>query len=326
MQQDPATAEWEALGTTVVVRVAGTPALPYARAAVELELDAIDRTCSRFRDDSELARVNARSGRTHSISPLLAEAIALSLRAAALTDGDLDPTIGRALELAGYDRDFALIAHARGDGEQSARAGDVDTRLSLVSARVRSGWRVVELDVDARTLRVPAGVRLDVGATAKAWVADRAARAAAAAGGCGALVSVGGDIGSAGDAPAGGWRVHVTDDHRSTPSAPGQTIAISSGGLATSSTAVRRWSARGQRFHHIIDPATGAPARSCWRTVSVAAADCAQANIAATASIVRGAPAVEWLERLALPARLVDTHGRVTLVADWPRDAMRAAA
>src|SRR4029077_20794969 len=159
-------------------------------------------------------------------------------------------------------------------------------------ARVRSGWRVVELDAGACTLRVPAGVSLDVGATAKAWVADRGAWAGATAGACGALVSVGGDIGTAGEAPAGGWRVHVTDDHRSAPSAPGQTVGIGSGGLATSSTAVRRWSARGQSMHHIIDPATGAPARSCWRTVSVAAADCAQANIAPTAAIGRGAPAV----------------------------------
>jgi thiamine biosynthesis lipoprotein ApbE len=326
VQQAPATADWDALGTTVVVRVIDARALPRARAAVERELDAVDRTCSRFRDDSELARVNARSGRTHLVSPLLAEAIALALRAAKLTDGDVDPTVGRALELAGYDRDWALIADAQRRGEQRARAEGAQSGLSVVSARVRSGWRVVEFDADARTLRVPAGVRLDVGATAKAWVADRGARAAAVAGGCGALVSVGGDIGTAGEAPRGAWRIHVTDDHRSAPSAPGQTIAIGSGGLATSSTAVRRWSAHGHTMHHIIDPATGMPARSCWRTVSVAAVDCAQANIAATAAIVRGAPAIAWLEQLALPARLVDAHGRATLVASWPRPAMKAAA
>lgn len=315
------TALWDALGTSVLVRVSDARSLARARVEVERELDAIDRACSRFRDDSELARVNARSGRTHRVSPLLAEALALALRAAALTDGDVDPTVGRALELAGYDRDWALIAGGREDGNRDMlpQAGP-GARTPAVSARVRSGWRVVELDPLARTVRVPAGVRLDVGATAKAWVSDRAARAAAAAGGCGALVSVGGDVATAGEAPAGGWRIHVTDDHRSTAAAPGQTVAIRSGGLATSSVAVRRWSAHGASMHHIIDPSTGAPARSCWRTVSVAARDCAEANIAATAAIVRGAGALAWLEAIGLPARLVDHRGRASYAGAWPRE------
>jgi thiamine biosynthesis lipoprotein len=132
------------------------------------------------------------------------------------------------------------------------------------------------------------------------------------------LVSVGGDIATAGDAPRDGWRVRVTDDHRSAPSAPGQTISISSGGLATSSTAVRRWSQGGRQMHHIIDPSTDAPARSCWRTVSVAAADCAQANIATTAGIVRSRGAVAWLNGLGLPARLADHNGRVVRCGEWP--------
>jgi thiamine biosynthesis lipoprotein len=318
------TATWDALGTTIVMRVTDPHALMPARIAVERELAAVDYACSRFRDDSELTRVNARSGRTHRVSPLLAEALALALRGAALTHGDVDPTIGRALELAGYDRDWALLERTDSQGDREAGANS-RSRLSAhaparVSARVRRGWRVVDFDADARTLRVPAGVRLDVGATAKAWVADRAARAAAAAGDCPALVGVGGDIATAGGAPDGGWRIHVTDDHRSAPSAPGQTIAIRSGGVATSSTTVRRWSARGREMHHIIDPATGMPTDSCWRTVSVAAYDCAQANIAATAAIVRGARAVGWLERLALPSRLVDVDGRATPVAGWPAD------
>jgi FAD:protein FMN transferase len=326
-----ARASWEALGTRVIVQVGERASLAPARAAVEREIEAIDRACSRFRDDSELSRVNASAGRTHRISALLAEALALALRAAALTDGDVDPTIGRALELAGYDRDWSLIAGG-GDGAPvgtpaqaplgTARAANrpASVRLHTVRARARSGWRAVELDAQARTLRVPAGVRLDVGATAKAWVADRAARAAADAYGCGVLVGVGGDIGTAGDCPADGWRIRVTDDHRSDPSAPGQTIAIRSGGIATSSTTVRRWHAHGQEQHHIIDPATGEAADSCWRTVTVAAADCAQANIAATAAIVRGPPALAWLEQLGLPARLVDDQGVVRTVAGWPAD------
>jgi thiamine biosynthesis lipoprotein len=164
------------------------------------------------------------------------------------------------------------------------------------------------------------GVHLDLGATAKAWAADRAAAAAARANGCGVLVSLGGDIATSGPAPECGWRIRVTDDHRSDPSAPGQTVHIHSGGLATSSTAVRRWSHNGLSMHHIIDPATGTSVRTRWRTVSVAAARCTDANIATTAALVRGDSAPAWLEGLGLPARLLDWNERITTVGDWPAE------
>jgi thiamine biosynthesis lipoprotein ApbE len=304
----PAGARWEALGTSVVLRVSEPRALAAARAALELELAAIDRACSRFRSDSELSRVNARAGRATPAGELLIEAISLALRAAELTGGAVDPTVGRALELAGYDRDWRLL-------EPPAAGPD---RPPAVTARALCDWRAVTLDRARATVRVPAGIKLDLGATAKAWAADRGAAACAAAGGCGALVSLGGDIATAGAAPAGGWQVRVTDDHRSDQSAPGQTVAIRSGGLASSSTTVRRWRHGEGTMHHIIDPATGAPVSSRWRTVSVAAADCADANIAATASLVRAAEAPAWLAELGLPARLVARDGAVTLVGSWP--------
>ena len=307
-----ARARWEALGTSVVLQLTDPDELVRARSRVQRELYAIDRACSRFREDSELAHLNAHAGRTMAASPMLFAAVELAVRAAQLTGGDVDPTVGRALLLAGYDRDWRLLAPP---GEQP--------QGPAVVARVRAGWRSVELDPTRSFSRIAAGVRLDLGATAKAWAADRAARAAAEAGGCGALVSLGGDIATSGCAPDGGWRIHVTDDHRSDPSAPGQTISISSGGLATSSTAVRRWSHRGFNMHHIIDPATGAPSRTRWRTVSVAAADCAEANIATTAALVRDEAALRWLGGLGLPARLVDRRGRVATVGGWPTERER---
>jgi FAD:protein FMN transferase len=304
-----ACARWEALGSSVVLQLSDPDALVPARSRVQNELSAIDRACSRFRPDSELSYLNAHAGRTVAASPLLFAAVELAVRAAQLTGGDVDPTVGRALVLAGYDRDWRLLA----------RPGERPERPAVV-ARVRAGWRSVELDRTRSSIRIPAGVRLDLGATAKAWAADRAACAAAEAGGCGALVSLGGDIATSGSAPDGGWRIRVTDDHRSDPSAPGQTISISSGGLATSSTAVRRWSHGGFNMHHIIDPATGAPSRTRWRTVSVAAADCAEANIATTAALVRDEAALRWLGGLGLPARLVDRRGRVATVGGWPSE------
>ncbi len=321
-------AGWEALGTRVVLRLTDPRALDCARIAVEHELDAIDRACSRFREDSEIARVNSSAGRAVRISPLLAEALALALRAAALTDGDVDPTVGSALVLGGYDRDWRLLDQPddrpqSGEHRSEVQASGFDTSagprhetrpsdslapralgrapVQTISVRAVCGWRNVMLDRAALTVRVPAGLTIDLGATAKAWVADRAAQAAALVGDCGALVAVGGDIATSGPAPICGWAVHVTDDHRSAPTAPGQTVTIRSGGLATSSTAVRRWRHGGQTMHHIIDPGTGAPVRGSWRTVSVAAASCADANIATTSALVRAGAAPAWLCGWACP-------------------------
>jgi thiamine biosynthesis lipoprotein ApbE len=236
----------------------------------------------------------------------------------------VDPTVGRALELAGYDRDWRLLTpcedRASTGPPRSGAAIDGTRRADTITVRRVSGWRAIALDRKRACVQVPRGERLDLGATAKGWAADRAADAAARASGCGALVSIGGDIATSGTGPAGGWHIRVTDDHRSRPSAPGQTVAILSGGLATSSTTVRRWRHNGHAMHHIIDPRTGISARSCWRTVSVAAASCAEANIAATAALVKGQAGAAWLERHSLPARLVDQEGNVTAVGDWPTE------
>jgi thiamine biosynthesis lipoprotein len=287
-----ASATWGALGTTAAVVVTDPRALAAARAAVEAELRAIDAACSRFRADSELSRLNRAAGRPVRLSPLLAEAVATALRAARLTRGAVDPTVGGAVIAAGYDRDFATLP----------------PRAPAAAVRV-PGWRVVRLGAGG-TIRMPAGVTLDLGATAKALAADRAARAAAAAAGCGVLVSLGGDLATAG--PASRWRVRVTDDHGADEG--GEVVEIAGGGLATSSTTVRRWAGG----HHIVDPATGAPARATWRTVSVAAATCIDANVASTAAIVLGGAAPGWLAERRLPARLCARDGDVTRVAGWP--------
>jgi thiamine biosynthesis lipoprotein len=187
-----------------------------------------------------------------------------------------------------------------------------------VRARIMPGWRAIEIDRKAAAIRIPRGVRLDLGATAKAWAADRAADAVYEATGVGSLVSLGGDIATAGAAPGDGWRIYVTEDHRDGLNSDGQLVAISSGGLATSSTTTRRWEKDGKINHHIIDPETGVPVASVWRTASVAAATCVDANIASTAALVRGSGCVEWLAGYGLPARLVAQDGRVVAVGDWP--------
>jgi FAD:protein FMN transferase len=297
---------FKVFGTTAVLLVTEPDALAKARALADAELAAVDLACSRFRADSELSRLNHADGAAMTVSALFAELIAAALRAADLTDGDVDPTCGLALVRLGYDRDFAEVRTAATPAAQTT---------SPVP-----GWREVEFDQAARRVRLRGDAQLDLGATAKAWTADRCAGLIAGQLGCGVLVSLGGDIAVAGPVPDGGWRVRVTDDHAAGPDAPGQTVTVADGGLATSSTTVRAWTAGGRAVHHIIDPATGEPARSCWRTVSVAAGSCADANAASTASIIRAEAAPAWLGAAGLPARLVRAGGTVVTTAGWPAD------
>ena len=165
---------------------------------------------------------------------------------------------------------------------------------------------------------------LDLGATAKAHAADRAAASAARETGAGVLVSIGGDVAVAGPAPNGGWSVGIAHDHRATGEAVATCIALHGGGVASSGTRVRRWRTAAGSMHHIVDPRTGRPATSPWATVSVAAATCLDANTASTAAVVFGESAPEWLAGRRLPARLAAEDGRVVFVGGWPRD--RAAA
>ena len=301
---------FEVFGTTAVLLVTVPRAAAQARRIADTELAAVDLACSRFRPDSELAALNeAAGGRPQRISVLFADLLAAALRAARLTGGDVDPTCGRALAGLGYDRDFAQIR----------AAGDAPPRLTGPVGPV-PGWERVHLDRAGRRAWLERGVQIDLGATAKAWAADRCAEVISGAADCGVLVSLGGDIAVAGQPPAEGWRVRVTDDHAAPPTAPGQTVTISTGGLATSSTTVRAWTVGGRPVHHIIDPSTGEPVRSCWRTVSVAAGTCTDANTASTAAIIRGPAAIDWLHDIGLPARLVRHDGTVETTAGWPRD------
>ena len=299
-----------ALGTGVRVGVSDDAALEIADRVVAGWLRDIDIACSRFRDDSEIWRVNRGGGAPVVVSPLCLLAVRTALQVAASTDGLVDPTVGASMERIGYDRDFAAIV----EGDETPRGS------------AATGWRSVEVDERSGTVRVPDGVHLDLGASAKALAADRAAQDAAAATGVGVLVSLGGDIAVAGPAPEGGWVIRVTDDHDAPLDAPGQTVSISAGGLATSSTAVRRWRRGHMQMHHIVDPRTGLPAVTRLRTVSVAAASCVDANAASTAAIILGDGAAAWLSARELPARIVDTAGHVDHLGGWPQDGETAGS
>ncbi len=303
---------WKALGTSVLVLTTHDDRLEPATTAVRQVLGDVDAAYSRFRADSELTYLNANPGRTIHVSPLLATAIDAALRAARITDGAVDPTIGRAIRVAGYDDDFSRL-----DGPHPAlpqRGSDIWLRTERVP-----GWQAIRLDRGSRTVWLPQGVELDLGSTGKALAADLAATAAmAAAGEGGVLVSLGGDIGTAGESPSGGWRILVAEDSRVKPSGDGDVICVPAGGVATSSTTVRRWSRGGVILHHIIDPQTSLPTSGPFRTVTVVAGTCLDANIASTAAVVRGEAAIDWLTSCRLPARLVENDGTIHYIGPWP--------
>ncbi|MGH2935173.1 MAG: FAD:protein FMN transferase [Gaiellaceae bacterium] len=307
----PATATFAALGTTAEITTLDPVALADAIDVLERELAAIDLACSRFRDDSEVSLLARSGGRRLPASALLREALRAGVRAAEATGGAVDPTVGASLRALGWDADFRVVVSRR-----------APARIQLVPA---AGWQRIEIDDERGLVRVPPGVEIDLGATAKALAADRAAAAACRATGSAVLVNLGGDIAVAGPAPAGGWPILVTDDHRRPADAAGQRVAISSGGLATSSTTVRRWRTTAGLAHHLVDPRTGAPAPEVWRTVSVAAASCVDANAASTAAIVLGEDAPGWLREVGLPARLIRTDGRVAVTGSWPVEEALAA-
>jgi thiamine biosynthesis lipoprotein ApbE len=294
-----------ALGGSLRVVVTQASHLGGAKAAVDDVVRAVDLAASRFREDSELSRLNATAGREVIVSPLLAKMIGVALRGARLTAGAVDPTVGSAVKLAGYNTDFGEVPV---DG----------IAIDLVVSRV-PGWQAVAFDERSRTVRVPAGVELDLGATAKALASDLAATAALSKiGRGGVLVSLGGDIAVAGESPAEGWLIQASEDSSAPIDEREETISIHSGGIATSSTTVRTWTRGGVTLHHIIDPATGLPSDGPWRTATVIAASCADANIASTAAIVMGIRAVGWLGANGLPARLIDREGAVQRVSGWP--------
>jgi thiamine biosynthesis lipoprotein len=301
---------WPALGTTATVRAPREHEFAAYSEAARV-VTAIDRLASRFRSDSELTYVNQRSGRWTPISPELADLVVLALWAADVTDGAVDFTLGEELRQLGYDRDFSeLRAVEHADGFE----------LRPLLARDERGqpWRRVRRRARPPAICIPSDMSLDLGAVGKGRAADLAVQAAHARTGGPVLVSLGGDIAVAGQPPQGGWTIGIAADHRMSPHECEEAISIRSGGLATSSLLSRRWWQGDHAVHHVLNPRDGLPVTPCWVMATVAAETCAEANVAATASLVLGQAAPKWLDRQRLPARLVAADGSITRIGAWP--------
>jgi FAD:protein FMN transferase len=329
---------WDALGSYVSLVVADADRLAAARAGCERILLAIDLACSRFRADSDLVRANAAAGSWVRVDPLLIEAVTLAVQVATQTDGLVDPTLGNHLRALGYDRDL----------DEIRRSPHVGGAQGVLPPVLTNAWRRIGIDPDGGLL-VPEGVSLDLGATAKAFAADLIASSVPELVGTALVISLGGDVavGLLDENPEHDWRITVAErpqdtvaerpedtvaerpedtvaerPHDTVAERPHDTVAetvvLDLGGLATSSTLARRWQRGNSSMHHLLDPRTGLPIDPVWRTASVCAATCLDANAASTAALVLGERAPAWLQGLDLAARLVTTDGAVLRLGGWP--------
>jgi thiamine biosynthesis lipoprotein len=295
---------FRALGTHVFLATRDPREEARARRITEDVLAVVDRTCSRFRDDSDLVRANASAGHWVEVDPVLVAAVTVAVDAARATVGLVHPLLGRHLVACGYDRDFGHLA---------------DTgRVTPAPAPALGSWARVGIATDA--VQVPAGTALDLGATGKAFAADLVAETLAGEISGSAIVSVGGDLVVA--APDGrAWEVAISE----LPGEPTVRVWLEHGGMATSSTRVRRWTRGGTAYHHVLDPRTGQPVVETWSPVSCLGRTAVAANTASTAAIVLGAEAPAWLEAHDVAARLVALDGTVRRTGGWPVHAEVAA-
>lgn len=292
------TAVWRDWSCLVRLVVSDNTALDPAAAHLRALMNRVELAISRFRPDSELSRVNAAAGRTHTITPTFARLVDVALAEKDFSGGLVDPTLGSDLLRVGYDRDIAELARL---------AGSISMPETDPARRARSQVTLV-----GDQLTVTEGVALDLGATGKAHTADWAAREIAHRFGCDVLVEIGGDLALGGNPRD--WQIAVSER----AGIQAQQITLRFGGLATSTTTIRAWRRGEKRMHHLIDPRTGEPAEGPWRTASVAAATATRANTLTTAAIVSGADAVQLLRANGAAARLVAQDGTTFRVGDWP--------
>jgi thiamine biosynthesis lipoprotein len=296
-----------AIGTTATVVVQDPADADIAEHLLAAELASIDLACSRFREDSELQALHAAAGRAVVVSQVLFDALTVACESAARTGGAVDPTVGNAIAALGYDADLDQVR---------SRPTVPPQTLGRVA-----GYQHVQLDPRHRTVRIPRGVRLDLGSSAKALAADRSAACIARQLGTGALVSLGGDVAVAGPPPSEGWSIGIARSSSTPPEEADQVVAIGRGGLASSGTTARTWKIGGRRVHHIIDPRTGDCVEPYWDLVSATGSSCVEANLVTTAAIVWGAQALDELPRFGQSVRLVRFDGKVFCVNGWPQEA-----
>ena len=263
-------------------------------------INAFDASCNRFRPDSEISRLNAQHGGEVAVSETLELALNAAIHAGVATEGLCDPTVLPALLALGYDRDYDEL---RVTGAPRA-----------ASAEPSPGLRAIRLDRVRHTVELDPSCQLDLGASAKALIADLVADDVAPSGGV--VVEFGGDVAVRGQGPRGPWVIGVADSLLVTGREA--RISLAHGAVATSSSTTRTWRAGDEVVNHIIDPRTGSYARSIYATTSVTAESCVIANAFATAALLWGEDAGYHIAQAGWSGRLVRHDGTVEHVGGWP--------
>lgn len=284
--------------TTQVTLVDSEPA---AVDWAEHRLRQLEQRWSRFLPTSDITQINQNPGTWVPVADDTIRLIHAMQLANSATAGAYDPTFLHFLLTSGY-------ATSIDDPDRITLAVDTPSVAHTVHD--------VRLDPATSSVFVPVGLSLDPGGIGKGFAADLVVTELLAAGAGGALVGIGGDIAAAGEAPhPEGWHVHVDDPLRSP--AIGLTIAVSDGGIATSSTRSRRWLHGGSDVHHIVDPATGEQSLTDLATATVVANAGWLAEAHATAAILLGsADALAYLETHGLSGVVIDRAGAITATPD----------
>jgi len=267
------------MGSKIVLWLDSADSVVAANAFDETEalFAANEQALSRFRLDSELSLLNAHSGEWVVVSDLLWQEVTLAVQMAALTNGRFDPTLLSALEHAGYDQSFEMMASGGWNGHLSK------------AAPLLGQWTAIEFDEVSRAVRLPVDAHLDLGGIAKGDTAQQAV--ALLQDTCPCLVDAGGDL-VAGAAPFGcpGWPVAFSAPWTESEAEREDlaTIWLAEGALATSGVDYRRWQKDGTAMHHLIDPLTGSPAGTDGLTATILSKEPALAEAWATAALVAG--------------------------------------
>jgi thiamine biosynthesis lipoprotein len=256
--------------SATVTVVGGGPAL---LDLAESELRTLETLWSRFLPDSEIGLLNLTAGRAVPVSARTRLLVRRMVEAHRATDGAFDPTLLLDLVALGYG---------------TSRIDASRTTLLRPGTAPRGSVDGIVVD-DARDLvLLPEGTAVDPGGLGKGLAADLVVETLLAHGAAGALIGIGGDLRVAGRPPRrAAWTIDVEDPHQ--PDRALHRLHVADGGIATSSVLTNTWTGpHGADVHHVLDPATGEPARSDLVAATVVAGTGAWAEALSTACLVLG--------------------------------------
>jgi len=292
------------MGTSVEITVSQTDSRRAEEAmnAAFREVERIDLLMSHYRPESEVSQITRQAGEKETqVSPETLEVVERALYFSRLSGGAFDITIGPVFRL----WDF--------------REGKIPGEKSLQENLKKVDYRKIRVDRAKSLVYLESrGMELDLGAIAKGYAVDRASAVLRKGGVENFLVTAGGDLAVSGAKGKGvPWTVGIQH-----PRFPAELIAKlrpAQAAVATSGDYKKFFSRGGERYHHILTPSTGLPAREC-QSVTIIAPSAMDADALATSVFVLGPKkGFALLEHFPdVQAIIVDRRGSVLLSPRWP--------